>query len=330
MTASTLSASLGLIAGVWLFFQLIPGDTRSTGQWVLRVLSTGLTGVLTLISILLLAASGRFAFAGGAKAPIIVAYLIWGVACLAFSLELASAPLPLRACLGLAPILIHLALLMPPGVSRALLVAALVLEVLSPVALTVYNIYIEPVIASKEVNGWRQYEMEAARQYEIDLRNDLQRVTADANLEAFFYYTRSSRQSGSAKDLVIADAIAKKPNLEAELVAALHGDPDARRGARSFLERPAIPRTDALAVAVRESILLDVNDLTGMAADDRDLETRRDQAAAAAVAMARSFPAHAATIRPALERLHAVTGKPNTPRRGFVSGREELARFLRR
>ena len=329
MTASTLSASLGLLAGTWLFFQLIPGNANSMGQWLLRVLSTGLTGVLTLISILLLAASGRFAFAGGSKAPIIGACLVWGAACLAFSLELTSAPLPLRVCLGLAPILIHLALLMPPGASRALLVAALVLEVLSPVALTVYNTYIEPVIGAKEVNGWKQYEMEAARQYEIDLRHDLQRVTADASLEAFFYYTRSSRQSGSAKDLVIADALAKKPNLEAELVAALHGDHDARWGARSFLERPAIPRTDALAAAVRDSILLDLKDLTGMAPDDRDLEDRKDQAAVAAVAMARSFPAHAATLRPALQQLHAVTGKPNTRRRGFVSGREELANLLR-
>lgn len=68
------------------------------------------------------------------------------------------------------------------------------------------------------------------------LRKLLDGMNADTPIEELFQHTR--RTTDASRDQAVAAAIAKKPNLEAELIAALHGDANARWGSRPSRVRP--------------------------------------------------------------------------------------------
>ena len=82
-----------------------------------------------------------------------------------------------------------------------------------------------------------------AKEYDEALRKLLDGMNADTPLAEFFQHTR--RTTDASRDQVVAAAIAKKSNLEAELIAALHGAANARRGssplsAMRFCSTPGI------------------------------------------------------------------------------------------
>lgn len=160
-----------------------------------------------------------------------------------------------------------------------------------------------------------------AKQHDEALRNELDKLNAESPLEQFFQHTRNANDA--SRDQVVAAAIAKKPNLEAELIAALHAEDYTRWGARTFVASRLIPRTAALVTAVSDSILLEANDIV-----DASSEDRKEGAAYGAVTVAEALPEHKAALRPAMLKLREVTGPP-VKKPGRVTGREELARWLR-
>lgn len=108
-------SGLGLLVSGGLLVQLAPAATNNMNLWGLRIAFTFFTWVLTLLSVLVLAERGSFAFAVESKLGVVAIHCFWGAACLLVALEVAPSALPLRIAIGLVPLLIHLALLLPCG-----------------------------------------------------------------------------------------------------------------------------------------------------------------------------------------------------------------------
>jgi hypothetical protein len=290
-------------------------------MWGLRIAFTVFTWFLTLLSVLVLADRGSFAFAGESKLGVVALHCFWGAACLLIALEVVPSALPLRIALGLVPVLINLALLLPSAPAHALLVAVMGCQLFGTGGSFIYAFIIDTKTEMAEDAARAERYAAEAKEYDEALRKLLDGMNAETPIEEFFQHTR--RSSDSSRDQVVAAAIAKKPNLEAELIAALHGDDRTRWGARTFVASPLIPRTAALVSAVSDSILLEANDIVEASSNDR-----KDGAANGAVEVAESMPEHKAALRPAMLKLREVTGPP-VKKPGYVTGREELARWLR-
>lgn len=312
---------LGLLVSVGLLVQLAPAVTNNMNLWGLRIAFTFFTWVLTLLSVLVLADRGSFAFAVDSKLGVVALHCFWGAACLLIALEVAPSALPLRIALGLVPVLINLALLLPSAPAHALLVAVIGCQLFGTGGFFIYATVVETKTEMAEDAARAERYAAEAREYDEALRKLLDGMSADTPIEEFFQHTR--RATDASRDQVVVAAIAKKPNLEAELITALHGDAHARWGARTFLASPAVPRTPALVAAVCESILLQAGEINAASSDDD-----KDAAAYGAVQVAESLPEYKATLRPAMLRLREVTGPP-VKRPDRVTGREELARWLR-
>ncbi len=309
---------LGLLLSGGLLVQLVPAMTNNMNMWGLRLAFTAVTWIVTLMSVLVLADRGAFAFAGESKLGVVALHSFWGAACLLIALEVAPSALLLRMAIGLVPLLINLALLLPSAPAHALVIAALGCQCLGTGGFFLYATAVETKTEMAEDAARAERQAAEAKAYDEALAKLLDGMNAETPLEEFFQHTR--RSSDSSRDQVVAAAIAKKPNLEAELIAALHGDDRARWGARTFVASPLVPRTAALVAAVSDSILLEAGDISS--------EDQKDSAAMGAVTVAESLPEHKAALRPAMLRLREVTGPPvRKPDR--VTGREELVRWLR-
>lgn len=309
---------LGLLVSGGLLVQLAPAVTNNMNMWGLRVAFTFFSWVLTLLSVLVLADRGSFAFAVDSKLGVVALHRFWGAACLLIALEVAPSALPLRIALGLVPLLVNLALLLPSAPARAALIAVIGCHFLGTGGFFAYATVVETKMEMAEDAARAERHAAEAKEYDEALRKELDGMNADTPIEEFFQHTR--RTTDASRDQVVAAAIAKKPNLEAELIAALHGDANARWGARTFLASPIVPRTAALVSAVSDAILLE--------ADNISSDDQKDAAAYGAVQVAESLPEYKATLRPAMLRLREVTGPP-VKQPGRVTGREELARWLR-
>jgi hypothetical protein len=300
---------LGLLCGIALLVQLLPASTNNLNLYGLRIASTVLTWAVTLVVVLVLGADSKLL-------PVAL-HIVWGVACMVVSIELVPSALPIRIALGLAPLLVNLAGLLP---SQPLVLAALACQSLSAVALLVYA----PITAMNIEIGRdqeRQTQREAeAKVYDEELKKELDALDANSPVTVFIQLTH--RASDSARDQIAASALAKKPNLEAELVHSLT-DPHLRWRAYNLIASPLIPRTPALVNAVRDSISLTAAAITPNSSDDE-----KDGAAYTAVTIAEALPAHKTALRPAMVQLRTATGDP-VKRPGSVTGREELARWLR-
>ncbi len=312
---------LGLLVSGALLVQLVPASTNNMNLWALRLAFTAVTWIVTLMSVLVLADRGAFAFAGESKLGVVALHCFWGAACLLIALEVAPSALPLRMAIGLVPLLINLALLLPSAPAHALLVAVMGCQLFGTGGFFIYAFIVDTKTEMAEDAARAERQAGEAKAYDEALAKLLDGMNAETPLEEFFQHTR--RSSDSSRDQVVAAAIAKKPNLEAELIAALHGNDRARWGARTFVASPKVPRTAALVAAVSDAILLDAGDVVANPSDDQ-----KDSAAMGAVTVAESLPEHKTALRPAMLRLREVTGPPvRKPDR--VTGREELVRWLR-
>lgn len=312
---------LGLLLSVCLLVQLAPGTTGNLNMWGLRLAFTAATWIVTLPSVLILADRGSFAFAGESRLGVVALHVFWGVACLLIGLEIAPSSLPLRMAIGLVPLFVNLALLLPSAPAHAVVVAAMACQLVGTGGFFIYANVVSTMTDIAEDTARAERHAAEAKEYDEALRKELDGMNAETPIEEFFQQTRNV--DDAVRNQVVAAAIAKKPNLEAELIAALHGDAHARWGARTFLASPAVPRTPALVAALSESILLQAGEINAASSDDQ-----KDAAAYGAVTVAESLPEHKATLRPAMLRLREVTGPP-VKRAGRVTGREELARWLR-
>lgn len=312
---------LGLLFSGGLLVQLIPASTSNMNTWGLRLAFTVATWIVTLTSVLVLGDRGSFAFAGESKLGAVLLHVFWGAACLLIALEVTPSALPLRMAIGLVPLLINLALLLPAAPAHALLVAVIGCQLFGTGGFFVYATVVETKMDMAEDAARAARYAAEAKAYDEALRKELDGMNADTPIEEFFQHTR--RTTDASRDQVVAAAIAKKPNLEAELIAALHGDANARWGARTFVASPAVPRTPALVAAVCESIVRQAGEINAASSDDE-----KDAAGYGAVQVAESLPEYKDTLRPAMLRLREVTGPP-VKRPDRVTGREELVRWLR-
>jgi hypothetical protein len=297
-------------------------------MFALSLLALGVLWVVTLIGILGLAGNGRFSFPGGGYALPVLAHVVWGFAALAVATELATVPAILRLVMALIPAGIHLAWLLSPASGQPILLVALGAQFLVPMGLAMVHSTTQMARHNEKVAELQTTREKENEVYDQQLKELLGTFNAGTEMNAYFNFTRDGRESDQAKDLVVARAVANHPDLEARLIEALHGDDRSRYGATSFLCRPAAPQSEALAVAVRDSILLEAGELAAMLPNDRYTEDMRDSKANGAVAIATRFQAYDATVRPAMRRLREVTGPP-AKRSGVVTGRQELDRWLR-
>jgi hypothetical protein len=146
------------------------------------------------------------------------------------ALEVAPSALPLRLAIGLVPVFVNLALLLPSAPAHALLIAAIGCQCVGTGGFFIYAIVVETKTEMAEDAA------RATRHAAEALRKLLDGMNADTPIEEFFQHT--CQAFDASRDQVVAAAIAKKPNLEAELIAALHGDANARWGARPSRVRP--------------------------------------------------------------------------------------------
>ena len=312
---------LGLLLSVGLLVQVAPGTTGNLNMWGLRLAFTVATWIVTLPSVLILADRGSFAFAGESKLGVVALHVFWGVACLLTGLEIAPTALALRIAIGLVPLLINLALLLPSVPAHAVVVGAMACQLIGTGGFFIYASVASTMTDIAEDTARAERHSAEAKEYSEALQKELDKLNAESPLEEFFQHTRNAK--AASRDQVVAAAIAKKPNLEAELIASLHSYDQARWGARTFVASPLIPRTAALVAAVSDSILLEANDIVEASSVDR-----KEGAAYGAVEVAESMPEHKAALRPAMLKLREVTGPP-VKKPGYVTGREELARCLR-
>lgn len=303
-------SSLGLLCSLGLLVQLLPEFTNNMNLGGARIATTVVTWLVTLVAVLALATDSKLG-------PVAL-HVLWGAACMAIAIEAAPSALPIRLALGLAPFLVNLAVLLP---SLPVLPVALACQLLAAGALLVYapmaNISTE-IERDKERLARQEAE---SKVYDEALKKELDALDANSPLSVFIQLNH--RATDPARDQIAAAAVAKKPNLEAEVIAALEDTPNAWR-VYLLIASPAIPRTPALVNAVRDSISRIAASITPSSTDGE-----RNGHALAAVTIAEALgKAHKETIRPAMLQLRTAAGAP-VKEPGYVTGREELARWFR-
>jgi len=222
------------------------------------------------------------------------AHCAWGLALCAGLFRLAPVSESAVALLALAPAAVHIAVLCH---APALLLPFAGAQALLAVASLMYG-----SAAHMEKENKAYYERQAAdRQYAdeaaVATRAELEALPEDATLQPFLARTRQFSTLESVRHTAVAVAIARFPDLEARLAAAVPAGPESRFDVLRFLTQANAPHTDATARIASDAI-------SGLAADyaARTIDLNEDQLAMIVSEAASAFPAHRAQLQPALRR----------------------------
>lgn len=304
-------SSLGILA--ILLSAVLLYRIAGMGEFLAAILACAIAWLLTAAAILHLARGDWFL-------PM-AAHCAWGLAICAGLFRLAPVSDSGLVLLALAPAAVHIAVLCH---APALLLPFAGAQALLAVASLMYG-----SAAHMEKENKAYYERQAAdRQYAdeaaVATRAELEALPEDATLQPFLARTRQFSTLESVRHTAVAVAIARFPDLEARLAAAVPVSADSRIDVVRFLSHSNAPHTDATA-----RILSDA--LTGLAADfsARRLEFQEDQLAVLAVEAVSAFPAHRAQLQPTLREIRRAVGAPQKAERGVISGRQELEALLR-
>ncbi len=249
------------------------------------------------------------------------AHCAWGLAGAVVLFGTLPVPAAARVVLALVPAAVHIAVLC--NAPSLLLPASGAPALLAAILLAYGNAsYMEEenrAYAARQAAD-RQYSDEAA----VATRAELEALPADATLAPFFAVTHRSSTRESVCQAAVAVAIARFPDLDARLAAAVPAGPESRFDVLRFLTQANAPHTDATARIASDAI-------SGLAADyaARTIDLNEDQLAMIVSEAASAFPAHRAQLRPTLAEVRRAVGPPRKTAPDIISGRQQLEALLR-